>query len=36
MLSSAAFLAMVVNVGAFFTIQPLVDFARSAADALPL
>jgi NADH-quinone oxidoreductase subunit N len=36
MLSSAAFLAMVVNVGSFFAVQPLVDFARSAADALPL
>ena len=32
MLSSAAFLAMVVNVGSFFAVQPLVDFARSAAD----
>jgi len=36
MLSSAAFLAMVVNVGSFFAVQPLVDFARSAADSLPL
>jgi hypothetical protein len=36
MLSSAAFLAMVVNVGSFFAVQPLVDFARNAADALPL
>jgi NADH-quinone oxidoreductase subunit N len=36
MLSSAAFLAMVVNVGSFFAVQPLVDFARSAADVLPL
>jgi NADH-quinone oxidoreductase subunit N len=36
MLSSAAFIAMVVNVGAFFAVQPLVDFARSAAETLPL
>jgi NADH-quinone oxidoreductase subunit N len=36
MLSSAAFLAMVVNVGSFFAVQPLVDFARGAADSLPL
>jgi NADH-quinone oxidoreductase subunit N len=36
MLSSAAFLAMVVNVGSFFAVQPLVDFARSAAEVLPL
>ena len=36
MLSSAAFIAMVVNVGAFFAVQPLVDFARSAAATLPL
>jgi len=25
-----------VNVGAFFAVQPLVDFARSAAETLPL
>jgi NADH-quinone oxidoreductase subunit N len=36
MLSSAAFLATVVNIGSFFAVQPLVDFARSAADVLPL
>jgi NADH-quinone oxidoreductase subunit N len=36
MLSSTAFLAMVVNVGSFFAVQPLVDFARSAANSLPL
>jgi NADH-quinone oxidoreductase subunit N len=36
MLSSAAFIAMVVNVGSFFAVQPLVDFARSAAATLPL
>jgi hypothetical protein len=27
---------MVVNVGSFFAVQPLVDFARSAAETLPL
>jgi NADH-quinone oxidoreductase subunit N len=36
MLSSAAFLATVVNIGSFFAVQPLVDFTRSAADVLPL
>ena len=37
MLSSAGVAcAMVVNVGSFFAVQPLVDFARSAADSLPL
>jgi NADH-quinone oxidoreductase subunit N len=36
MLSSAAFLAMVVNVGSFFAVQPLVDLAREAAETLPL
>jgi len=25
-----------VNVGSFFAVQPLVDFARSAAETLPL
>jgi len=34
--SSPAFLAMAVNVGSFFAVQPLVDFARSAAETLPL
>jgi NADH-quinone oxidoreductase subunit N len=36
MLSSAAVLAMVVNVGSFFAVQPLIDLAKNAADALPL
>jgi hypothetical protein len=25
-----------VNVGSFFAVQPLVDFARSAAETIPL
>jgi NADH-quinone oxidoreductase subunit N len=36
MLSSAVFLAMAVNVGSFFAIQPLVDLARNAGETLPL
>jgi NADH-quinone oxidoreductase subunit N len=36
MLSSAAFLAMAVNVGSFFAVQPLADLARDAAETLPL
>ena len=36
MLSSAVFVAMVVNVGSFFAIQPLVDLARNAANATAL
>jgi len=36
MLSSAAFIAMVVNVASFFAVQPLVDFTGSAAEWLPL
>ncbi len=36
LLTSAAVAAMVVNIGAFFAIQPLVDFTRSAAEVLPL
>jgi NADH-quinone oxidoreductase subunit N len=36
MLTSAAFVAMVVNVGSFFAVQPLVDLARNAVEALPL
>jgi hypothetical protein len=27
---------MVVNVGSFFAVQPLVDLAKNAAEALPL
>ena len=37
MLSSAVFLAMAVNVGSFFAVQPLVDLARNAGgDATAL
>ena len=36
MLSSAVFLAMAVNVGSFFAVQPLADLAREAAETLPL
>ncbi len=36
LLSTSVFAAMVVNVGAFFAVQPLVDLAKNAADALPL
>jgi NADH-quinone oxidoreductase subunit N len=36
MLSSAAVLALVVNVGSFFAVQPLADLAREAAQSLPL
>jgi NADH-quinone oxidoreductase subunit N len=36
MLSSAAILAMAVNVGSFFAVQPLADLAREAAETLPL
>jgi NADH-quinone oxidoreductase subunit N len=36
LLSTAVFAAMVVNVGAFFAVQPLIDLARDAAQSLPL
>ena len=36
MLSSAVILAMAVNVGSFFAVQPLADLAREAAETLPL
>jgi NADH-quinone oxidoreductase subunit N len=36
LLSSSVFAAAVVNVGAFFAVQPLVDLAKNAAEALPL
>jgi NADH-quinone oxidoreductase subunit N len=36
LLSSAAMVAMVVNVGSFIAVQPLVDLARHATEALPL
>jgi NADH-quinone oxidoreductase subunit N len=35
-LSASVFLAMVVNVGAFFAVQPLIDLAKDAATSLPL
>jgi NADH-quinone oxidoreductase subunit N len=36
LLSASVFVAMVVNVGAFFAVQPLIDLARDAAASLPL
>jgi NADH-quinone oxidoreductase subunit N len=36
LLSTAVFVAMVVNVGAFFAVQPLIDLAEEAAGSLPL
>jgi NADH-quinone oxidoreductase subunit N len=36
LLSTAVFVAMVVNVGAFFAVQPLIDLAKDAAGSLPL
>ena len=36
LLSTAVLAAMVVNVAAFFAVQPLIDLARDAADSLPL
>jgi NADH-quinone oxidoreductase subunit N len=36
MLSASVFAAMVVNVGSFFAVQPLIDLAKNAAKALPL
>jgi NADH-quinone oxidoreductase subunit N len=36
LLTSAVVAAMIVNVGAFFAIQPLVDLTRTAAKVLPL
>ena len=36
LLTSSVFVALVVNVGAFFAVQPLVDLAKHAARALPL
>ena len=35
-LGAAVLLCLVVTVGSFFAVQPLIDVARSAADALPL
>jgi NADH-quinone oxidoreductase subunit N len=36
MLSTAVFAAVVVTVGSFFAVQPLIDLARHAASQLPL
>jgi hypothetical protein len=36
LLSTAVFIAMVVNVAAFFAVQPLIDVATDAAGSLPL
>jgi NADH-quinone oxidoreductase subunit N len=36
LLSTAVFVAMIVNVGAFFAVQPIIDLARDAAQSLPL
>ena len=36
LLSTAVFVAMVVNVGAFFAVQPIIDLAGDAANSLPL
>ncbi|MBA2569412.1 MAG: NADH-quinone oxidoreductase subunit N [Actinobacteria bacterium] len=36
LLSASVFVAMVVNVGAFFAVQPLIDLAKDAAQSLPL
>jgi NADH-quinone oxidoreductase subunit N len=35
-LSAGVFVCLAVTVGSFFAVQPLIDVARSAADALPL
>ena len=35
-LTAGVFLALVVTVGSFFAVQPLIDVAHSAANALPL
>ena len=36
LLSTAVLVAMVINVGAFFAVQPIIDLARDAAQSLPL
>jgi len=36
LLTTAVLAALVVTVGSFFAVQPLIDVARSAANALPL
>jgi NADH:ubiquinone oxidoreductase subunit 2 (subunit N) len=35
LLHSAVFLSLVVTVGSFFFVQPLIDLARDAASSLP-
>ena len=35
LLSAGVALCVVVTVGSFFVVQPLIDVARSAADSLP-
>ena len=35
LLQSAVFLSLVVTVGSFFFVQPLIDLARDAAASLP-
>jgi NADH-quinone oxidoreductase subunit N len=35
LLTSGVFVSLVVTVGSFFAVQPLIDVARSAANALP-
>jgi NADH-quinone oxidoreductase subunit N len=36
LLSASVFAALVVNVGSFFAVQPLIDLAKDAAASLPL
>jgi NADH-quinone oxidoreductase subunit N len=36
LLSTSVAIAMVINVGAFFAVEPLIDLARNAAESLPL
>jgi L-cystine uptake protein TcyP (sodium:dicarboxylate symporter family) len=36
LLSAAVLVAMLVNVGSFFAVEPLIDLARDAASSLQL
>jgi hypothetical protein len=36
LLSTGVLICLVVTVGSFFAVQPLIDLARHAAQALPL
>ena len=36
LLSAGAAICLVITVGSFFAVQPLIDVARSAAHTLPL